>query len=102
MDELFEKYFNLKKDLRVLNRELKDKLLEDEEFEAFYEDYRASSEVMRSYKKKLIAEVPSLGAAQKKIKDKRDELKVVKKAIEGNVVHTIKDTGEQLSFAFSF
>lgn len=97
-----KQYFQLKQELKLLNKELKDKLMEDKNYGDLAEDMRESSEVLRSYKKKLISEMPSIGSISLKADKKRAEIKALKAVISDSVVAVEKSSGAQIQLEFKF
>ena len=99
---MLTKYLNLKAQLKNLRAEMKDELLKDAEYSAFYDDLTACREVLNSYKDKLINDTPTLGAIMGKIQTKANEVKIVKAGIMESIIVTDKNTGEQLSLNLKF
>lgn len=102
MKNLLQKLEILKTELKEQSKELKDKLLEDSQYEEFYEDLKASKEVLTSYRKKMLEENEELSLMADKIKDKKDEIKTLKAVIMGRIRIVDSESGEQLSFDFNF
>lgn len=101
MHHLLQKYRDLKAELKALAKELKDTLLEDPQYSEFTEDHKASGEVLKSYRTKLVADSVSLTALSVKRLQKKGEIGVVKQAIKDGVMVVEKSSGEQLSFNFN-
>lgn len=102
MNHLLTQRKTLKAEIKALRKELLDELMQDAQFEEFIEDLKASREVLSSYRKKRIEETPKLGSLEKKIKNKKTELKVVVSAIFNSVTVVDKESGEQLSLNLLF
>ena len=101
MKELFTKYQNIKAEIGALSKELTEELKRYPDFVEFKEELNQIREVYYSYKKKLLTESPALGARDQQIQNKRKELKLIKAAIQDNVMVVRKDNGEQLSLPFN-
>lgn len=103
MNENFTRYLNIKSEIKKLKKEQNDVLEQDSQYVEFLEEKKSVTEVYNSYKKKRISESPQLGGLEKKICDRKNELKILKDAIldSVNIVITDKETNQQLSLPFN-
>jgi len=102
MHQLLTQLNQLKVQKKELGKELRNALLDNSEFFGFQDEANAASEVLRSFKNKLIAENPALGALSKKIQDKKSEIKTVKQAIRDSIMVVSKADGSQLELDLKF
>lgn len=102
MNELLRQLSTLKASKKELGKELRTALLENSEFAGFDNEARAASEVLRSFKNKLIAETPALGSMMKRIQDKKNEIKNLKQIIKDGLIVSEKDTGAQIVMDLRF
>lgn len=102
MKDLIQKYSTLKLDLKSLRSELSEAFAKDSDHAALHEDLKATSEALRSYRKKLLSESPEIGGINARLITKRQELKAAKEAIFNNVKVVDSATGDVVQLAFSF
>lgn len=100
MNETIKKYLDLKEVVKKLSKEIKNSLLENDEYLKLDEEKRASAEVVRSFGKNIIADSVELSRVAEELERKKSELKILKEAILSNVVITDRETGEQLTLPF--
>lgn len=102
MRELLITLNQLKTQKKELGKELRIALLENPEFASFDDEAKAASEVLRSFKNKLIQETPALGALAMKIGNKKMEIKVCKQSIRDSIMVVSKADGSQLELDLKF
>lgn len=98
MQELINKYFLLKDQIKSKRKDLEAEYEKDSDYCNMKEDLKADREVLRSHRDKL-----TLGEAMRlksSIDLAREELKQIKDEIKSGVMTVKKDTGEQLTLPF--
>ena len=91
-----------KQSLKTLNKEMKDELSKNPEYDAFASDLRDSSEVLRSCKERLISTTPSLGALENKRVKMKEAIKEVKCSIEQSCKVVDKNDGSIVQLQLKF
>ena len=102
MNNLLNQYLLTKKEIKALNREMKDELLKDTDFAEFNDEHKTTGEVLRSHKAKLVSESVFMGSIASKIEKKKAELKVLKASITDSLIVTEKESGEVVQYSFDF
>ena len=99
MKELLIRLSELKSDKKNLNNEMKDILMQSGEYAELYEEKKQVSEVLKLHKKKAIDESTALSSLEQKIKNKNNEIKLIKDSINDSIVITSKDTNEVIQLS---
>ena len=99
--DLLNQINTIKAEIAEYHKDIRSKLETDQDYVAFKQDLNDTREVYYSYKKKLISENSKLDAIDKKIQDKRNELKLLKQSLNSKVMLVEKDSGEQLQLPFN-
>ena len=102
MNNLLNQYLLTKKEIKALNREMKDELLKDNDYADFSDEHKTTGEVLRSHKSKLVSESVFMGSIASKIEKKKSELKVLKASIADSLIVTEKESGEVVQYSFDF
>ena len=88
-----------KKEIKAMNNELKEDLLNNAEYAEFYEDKKESAEVLRSYRAKLIKESTFLSSLIAKINVKKNEIKLAQGLLNDRLIITDKESGESVQLS---
>jgi hypothetical protein len=102
LQNIISQYLQLKQNLKLLTKELREELEKDNEYSIFNDDCKASNEVKRACRERLIETSPSIGSLNNKVLKAKGECKLLKEAIEQACKVVDSETGEQLSLDFKF